>query len=110
MNTHAKLCTSVSLDIIFQLEKLGPSDGANAAQTAMNEAIKHFESLAQRPDGEVVSGPHQHPQQQFGDVRLKSFVIYLLKNNCDKILIKLAVAEQFSLPGLENDNVYSQVS
>lgn len=105
VNTHAKLCVQLSIDIMKGAEKISQQkEVALVFQTAMKEAHGYFDQLAQRSEGET--GQHQN----IGDVRLKSFIIYLMKNKCDPIYIKLALAEQFSLPGLENESPSLQVS
>ena len=41
------------------------------------------------------------------DIRLESFVQYLVKNESSDVVIRLAVLEQFCLPGLQNESQFA---
>lgn len=101
VNTHAKLSTQMSSQIIELVERKRNSrdeiasikDGySNLMDEIVDETHKAYSDLITKcnEEGSCV------------DCRLQSFVIYLMKNQCSRILIRLALLEQFSLPGLDN--------
>lgn len=94
VNTHAKLMTRESSDILAQVEATQKSAGANKAA---HDALK----IAQAKCAERLNNNNAVPHRE---VRLDSFVSYLLKNKCGEGLVRQALCEQFCLPGLGNQS------
>ncbi len=88
VNTHAKLVAKQSHDILNKV------DESTTAQDACNKVVEQL-VLHSRS---MIADKSEH----FSDLRLSSFVTYLVYNDCHQSLLNMAVMEQLCLPGLEN--------
>jgi len=81
-------------------------NGQVAARMALEKVIEHYCNTNKENMSSIKSGgPPRSELLPRSDNRLESFVYYLLRNDetNNMPLVELAVLEQFSFPGLENN-------
>ena len=114
VHTHAKLSINITYHVIKAVEPIVKSASAHkAVQMGFSRAMQMYQARIQlhneKTDQATVQlwPPQQqghHHIQEKEDVRLESFIIYLIQNRVkDGALLELALLEQFSLPGLETN-------
>ena len=107
VNNHAKLSLGLTKAAVKHVEAIIKDKGPQTAVlTALEKVIGHYCDEHKKENAPVLDH-HSFkaellPQQ---DSRLESFVYYLLRNDETKNmpLVELAVLEQFSFPGLDNN-------
>lgn len=114
VNNHAKLSMDLTLKAFNAVEKILKEKGPQTAVlTALEKVIEHYcTTHKERTNGggslppPSESGPPKTDLLPRSDYRLESFVYYLLRNDetNNMPLVELAVLEQFSFPGLENNS------
>ena len=95
INTHANLSVGMSFKVI---EEVVNTRGTDIQLNGLN----HIISTARK---QYITGLNSRPNSEAYDVRLDSFVAYLMKNAVPEVLVTLALLEQFSQPGLDNEGL-----
>ncbi len=97
VNTHAKLVTKLSVELMTEMVPQLKTKGAyQVAKELIQAAYERYHERFSATTASVATAPAQ-------ESRLESFVIYLMKNKCEDSLLSLALWEQFSMPGLGSD-------
>lgn len=114
VNNHAKLSLDLTVKAINSVEKAIKDKGAqNAVLVALERVINHYCSSKNTGVGlsAIDGGPPKTELLPKTDIRLESFVYYLLRNDETKNmpLVEMAVLEQFSFPGLDNNTTVHRV-
>ena len=112
VNNHAKLSLEVTMKAFNAVEKIVKEKSAQTGVlTALEKVIEHYctthkDRNATSMGGGVENGPPKTDLLPKQDCRLESFVYYLLRNDetNNMPLVELAVLEEFSFPGLENNS------
>ena len=78
--------------------------------TALEKVIEHYVKTYKDKNAAIIGVDNSPPKTEIlrqSDCRLESFVYYLLRNDetNNMPLVELAVLEQFSFPGLENNSI-----
>ena len=92
MNTHAKLSLEVTRKLIRSVDAILKDSGSHLALTnCMEQAHNHYAGRSKfgNPPNSLESTP----------TKLESFIVYLIRNGANDYIVKLALLEQFSLPG-----------
>jgi hypothetical protein len=79
-----------------------------AVHACVEKTVSHFVNrISKMPELSNQSTPHSSNELASTDIRLDSFVAYLLKNGLSpqSTLVELAVLEQFAHPALEANDV-----
>ena len=108
VNNHARLSMELTHRIIRELQPdiIRENSGMlHIIQEALNKAIGHYTATCHILTAPGDVGPPKTELLPRHDKRLESLVYYLIKNDDCKsnALLELAVLEQFSFPGLENN-------
>ena len=108
-NSHALLSLDTSHRIIKHHESLILEKGANAAiDVAVMRLVGNFwMQISRVPELSNQSGPNSENELCTTDIRINSFIAYLLKNGFtpQTTVVELAALEQFSHPGLESSDL-----
>ena len=110
VNNHAKLSMELTIKAFNAVEKIVKEKGAqHGVLSALEKVISHYCNTHKEKNSTVISidstAPARTELLPRADSRLDSFVYYLLRNDetNNMPLVELAVLEQFSFPGLENN-------
>ncbi len=118
VNNHAKLSMDLTNRVFMSVEKTIREKGSQTGVlTALEKVIDHYcDTNKERTAAGTVANlneasggaPPKTDLLPLADCRLESFVYYLLRNGNDETknmpLVEMAVLEQFSFPGLENNS------
>ena len=107
VNNHAKLSLTLTKMAVKHVEAIIKEKGAQTAvRTALEKVIGHYCEGHKKENSPLEAGKSSKAELlPPHDSRLDSFVNYLLRNDETKNmpLVELAVLEQFSFPGLEDN-------
>jgi hypothetical protein len=112
-NTHARLSLELSTKVIKHFENvLHDKGGIAMVNMCIEKTVQHYLSrisktpeVANQPQSLSGIGKTSNNELAPSDIRLESFLAYLLKNGLpsQSTLVELAALEQFAHPGLESN-------